>query len=364
MHIGLDIMGGIESFISYISNELANYNDNDITFCSISKPENSSSCFYSRLNSKIKTDYLVKEYKGFSISVIYSIYKYLLNSTAEIIHIHGFFYYYALAILLLHKKKTFVYTIHSDAFQENTKWDKKLFWYKKYCFKHRWMHAVTISPQSKESFTRLYGAKSRLIENGILRPLINVEDNKVEEFKVTNKTRIFLHPGRICKEKNQLVLCRVFNQLIAEGFDIVLLIAGTIQSEEIYCQIKPLLSKRIRFLGERNDISQLFYHSDGFCLPSLWEGLPITLLEALSVGCPPICSPVGGIVSVIKNGVNGILSSSSEEIDYFNAMKYFLNLSIKDIGKIKSECIKSFNKYDIKNVAKQYLSFYNEVLEC
>lgn len=46
-------------------------------------------------------------------------------------------------------------------------------------------------------------------------------------------------------------------------------------------------------------------HCDAMCLPSIWEGLPVTLLEALSVGCIPICSNVGGIPDVIESGMNG-----------------------------------------------------------
>ena len=49
--------------------------------------------------------------------------------------------------------------------------------------------------------------------------------------------------------------------------------------------------------------------------------MPVTLLEALSVGCIPICSPVGGIVNVVKHGVNGLLSKDSTEEEYYLTVK-------------------------------------------
>lgn len=68
-------------------------------------------------------------------------------------------------------------------------------------------------------------------------------------------------------------------------------------------------------------------YCDAMCLPSIWEGLPVTLLEALSVGCVPICSNVGGIPDVVESGINGFLSSSSSEEDYYEAMlEYFAKL--------------------------------------
>ena len=45
------------------------------------------------------------------------------------------------------------------------------------------------------------------------------------------------------------------------------------------------------------------YLSDAFCLTSVYEGLPISLLEAISCGCVPVCTPVGGITEVVHHEV-------------------------------------------------------------
>ena len=156
-----------------------------------------------------------------------------------------------------------------------------------------------------------------------------------------------MHAGRIDTPKNQIVLCKVFDRLVKDGEDVVLLIAGAKQSTEIYSKLEQYFSERIQYLGERNDVPDLMAYSDAMCLSSIWEGLPVTLLEALSVGCVPICTPVGGIPDVIKDNWNGILSTSASEEGYFQAVKRFISMSDIDYSKIKSDCTKT--RYNLKN---------------
>lgn len=359
MHIGLSLMGGAESVLIGLANTLSL--NNDVRVCSIFKP-GKGSVFYTRLSDRLKKEHLAIEKNGFSLKNLWKVFRYLKKSDAEIVHLHGFFYYYAIPIIFFHRRMKFVYTFHSDAFMENSKWDRRILWLKQFCMKHNWLYPVTISPESKESFTKLYGQDSLLIRNGIARPNVIDEPNEIDFARITKKTKVFFHPGRISLPKNQVVLCKVFQRLIKDGEDVVLLIAGTKQEKNIYNELEPMFCDRIRYLGERGDVPQLLSRSDGFCLPSIWEGLPITLLESLSVGCIPICSPVGGIVGVIRNGYNGFLSKSSSENDYYNCMKKYLTLSKEDLLSIKEHCRQSFDPYEISNMAGSYLRYYQELL--
>ena len=359
IHVGLSLMGGAESVVIGLANELSR--NNHVRVCSIFKPVDGG-VFYTRLSERVQKEHLGIEKKGFSFKNLWKIFKYLKNTDAEIVHFHGFFYYYVLPIILFHRRIKFVYTLHSDAFMENSKWDNRIMWLKTFCMKHHWMYPVTISPESKESFTKLYGLESRLIRNGVFRPNLAQSPNDVDFARITENTKVFFHPGRISTPKNQVVLCRVFKKLINDGEDVVLLIAGTKQDEPIFKELEPMFCERIRYLGERNDVPQLLARADGFCLPSIWEGLPITLLESLSVGCIPICSPVGGIVGVVKNGYNGFLSRSSSEEDYYDCMNKFLALTGTQIKLIKENCCKSFAPYEISNMVNSYLGYYKELL--
>lgn len=349
--------GGIESIICGLVNELST--NNDVTLATIFKPKKSD-IFEKKVDPAVKRISLGKVKPGFSLSEIFRIFRLINRGGYDIVHIHGFFYYYALSVVLLHKKVKFFYTIHSDARMENSMWDKRILWLKKWCFKRKYIRPITISPASKESFSKLYNTDSRLICNGIPKPIVTSSVNPLEKYKITPTTKIFIHAGRINIAKNQVVLCEAFSRLIKNGYDAVLLIAGGNYDETIMQQLQPFFGNRIVYLGERSDIPILFRFADAMCLPSIWEGLPVTLLEALSVGCIPICSPVGGIVNVITHKFNGLLSKDSSAEHYYNVLVEYMDMPDDNEMKMRNNCVESFAPYDIKQTAKQYELAYKD----
>ena len=349
------VSGGIEAIVCGLVNEMSK--TENVTLCTIFKPTEKD-VFYNKLLPEVKKANLGKLTFGLSIKEIFKIYKFVKKGNYDIVHVHGCFQYYFFAILLLYKKTRFFYTIHSDARKENQIWDWRLFKIKRFMFAHRWVVPVTISDVSQKSFTDLYNCSSELVYNGTLRPVISNAYNVIDELRLSSNTKVFVHAGRISKPKNQVVLCKVFEKLIREGKDIVLVIVGTAEEKEIFNDIKSFFSERIVYLGERNDVPELFARADAFCLPSIWEGMPVTLLEALSVGCIPICSPVGGIVNVIHSDVNGLLSKDSTEEEYYKTISYFLDMKDDKINAMKQSAADSFNKYDIKNCADNYIKIY------
>lgn len=347
--------GGIEAILCGLVNQMVN--TNNVTVATIFAPKETD-VFEKKLSKSVERISLGKVKPGFSISEIFKIYNLIKKGNYDIVHIHGFFYYYALSVLLLHRKVKFFYTIHSDAVMENSPWDKRIFRIKRYCFKKKYIHPITISEASQTSFSNLYKTKSTLIHNGVAQPTIDIKNNPIKQHKITPYTKIFVHAGRINKAKNQVVLCQAFEKLIIEGKDVVLLIAGGNNDHNIMEQLKPFFSERIKYIGERSDIPSLFYFADAMCLPSIWEGLPVTLLESLSVGCIPICSAVGGIVNVVKDGFNGFLSSDSSVDEYYKALTRYISMSNDEIMAMKKKCIDSFNPYNITTIANLYLEVY------
>jgi glycosyltransferase involved in cell wall biosynthesis len=68
----------------------------------------------------------------------------------------------------------------------------------------------------------------------------------------------------------------------------------------------------VHFAGNRGDVPCLLSIADCFVLSSLWEGLPIALLEAMRAGLPIIATNVDGTREVIENGVNGLLVPAAD----------------------------------------------------
>lgn len=68
------------------------------------------------------------------------------------------------------------------------------------------------------------------------------------------------------------------------------------------------ISDRFRKLGPIEDSTAFLNSVDGFCLTSLWEGMPLALLEAMAAGLPVVATPVGGVTEMIEDGRNGFLA--------------------------------------------------------
>lgn len=353
--------GGIESMINSLANEMCN--NHDVSVCSVFKPSEKWTP-WSNLDKRIKKYSLGKTSEGFSLREVFQIFVLIKKEKFDIVHVHGFFVYYMLSVLFLHRKTKFVYTVHSDAVKENTRWDKKFYCLKKCFFRRRFLNPVTISPTSQQSFFEYYRCDSSLISNGINEyPNSYETPSKTLINRIDNNTTVFINVGRIDTPKNQILLCKVFTDLISKGKDVMLYIAGPKTNQGIYEEMEPMFCNRIIYLGEISNAQEVFAQCDAMVMPSLWEGLPVTLLESMSVGCIPICSPAGGMKDVIKSGENGFLSLSAEFEDFENTVSHFLDMSPEEKQNMKYKARRTIQQeYSIKNTAKDYLNLYNQIL--
>ena len=80
------------------------------------------------------------------------------------------------------------------------------------------------------------------------------------------------------------------------------------------------LEHSVRFLGCRNDVPEFLSALDIYVLPSLWEGLPLALIEALAVGKPIVATSVGGNAEVVVDEVNGFLVAPREPVSLADAL--------------------------------------------
>ena len=105
-------------------------------------------------------------------------------------------------------------------------------------------------------------------------------------------TLVVGHVGRFMEQKNHRFLLDVFAELYRKRPDSLLVLVGggplkpeIKQRVEDYC-----LSSHVRFLGQRADVNKLYSAFDAFCLPSLYEGLPVVGIEAQATGLPILLS--------------------------------------------------------------------------
>lgn len=115
--------------------------------------------------------------------------------------------------------------------------------------------------------------------------------------------------GRLSEQKGHIYLVRAMPSLKERIPEIKLLVIGPGALEtSLKKEAASLgLGESVLFLGSRRDIPDLLAALDVFVMPSLWEGLPIALLEAMSFSLPVVVSEVGGVAEIVVNGKNGFL---------------------------------------------------------
>lgn len=88
--------------------------------------------------------------------------------------------------------------------------------------------------------------------------------------------------------------------------------------------------------------------------------MPITLIEAMACGCIPICTPVGGIVNTIEDGLSGYLSKTMREDDYYNSLIQYL----REPDKIDTHKLKEYYEENltIKACATNHVKLYEHSL--
>jgi colanic acid/amylovoran biosynthesis glycosyltransferase len=125
--------------------------------------------------------------------------------------------------------------------------------------------------------------------------------------------------GRLTPAKGQMVLLQSLKRLLAEGRNIHCLFIGdgSDRADLAAYATRHLPSEAVAFLGAVNPdrIRDYLYRTDIFVLPSFAEGVPIALMEAMSMEVPCISTMIAGVPELIRNGVDGLLVSPSDELE-------------------------------------------------
>ena len=117
--------------------------------------------------------------------------------------------------------------------------------------------------------------------------------------------------ARFVPQKDHLLLLSALREI--EGNWRLLLVGdGPLRSRVEQAARDYGLSSRIHFLGQRDDIHSLLTSADLFILPSKWEGLPLSILEAMRAGLPVIATEIGGVAEAVTDGVTGYLTTPGD----------------------------------------------------
>jgi glycosyltransferase involved in cell wall biosynthesis len=185
-----------------------------------------------------------------------------------------------------------------------------------------------------------------------------VISKKIDEKKYEKFT--FISVGRLEYQKNHRAIIESAKNLIGIGLQFELIIVGEgILRNDLQDLINKLaLNDYVKLYGQSKDVNSLLQKSHCFLMPSLWEGMPISILEAGVAKLPIIATAVGSIPEILY-GDCGIVTNLN---DFESKMKWALSNynSLKKYGdNLREKVVKD---YSIDRTLELHESMYNIVL--
>ena len=257
-----------------------------------------------RLDKKgVRIEYLDKK-PGFDASVIIKLVHLFKKEKPDVVHTHIYASKYALPAAAIAGVKKKIHTVHSMAQKEQGSLGKKV---NTFLYRHCGVVPVALSSEVKKSIGEVYGLQESIIPvvyNGIdLSKCIRKNDYKA------NGVFTIVHVGRFMKVKNHKTLIWAFARFAEkkESIRLQLLGEGELLDEMKDYAEKLKVADKVEFLGLQSNVYPYLNKADVFCLPSEYEGVPMTLIEAMGTGLPIVASNVGGIPDMLVNGENALL---------------------------------------------------------
>ncbi len=301
-------------------------------FCTLLEPD---SRMYARLERLDLPCTVLDKGEGINWSIPFRLSRLLRREHIELVNAHdiGATLYAAPAARLAGIGK-FVHTDHSQiltktSFQPVYRW----------ILRNLVTRSITVSLDLEEHLVREYGIPRAAVEtipNGIdVGRFADAADpaGLRRELRIPGGVPVVGTIGRLTKQKGTEYLIRAFDELSNRSPDAILVIVG---DGELRPDLEALAaglasSGSIVFTGIREDVPELLRLFDIFVLPSLWEGQPVTIMEAMAAGLPIVATDVGGNAEILHGGEYGLLVPPADPGELAAAMIELLG----DVGRAR-----------------------------
>jgi glycosyltransferase involved in cell wall biosynthesis len=292
------------------------------------------------------------------LEILWQIYKYLKNKKPQIVHTHLFGAdTWGRIAAIKARVPVIITTEHNINLSEG--------YFKRLIKKFLSLFAdriIAVSEGVKEYSIEEEGInpdKIEVIYNGI--DLNNFPFRGSKEISLENiKAGVI---ARLREQKGHIFLIRALPQIINKypGFRLKIIGGGELESGLKEAVSRLNLNKYVEFFGDRQDILQILNELDLFILPSLWEGLGMSVLEAQAVGVPVLVSNTGGLKEIVRDKINGVLFEPGDSGSIFEAIDWALR-NKAELPKIVSAGRKNVeDNFDLRQKIKKYEEVYQEL---
>jgi len=341
--IGTLMVGGAEVFLVNLISNL-NLSKYDVTVIVLDKENHTY--LEERLHTLNVKVYFLEKKPGFSIRTFLKMTKLLKEIKPDIIHGNIGGMIYSLPYIFLYKVKA-IHTMHTNPQIEYGKLKRKIL---KFFYKREKIIPVVISKENLNIFLDIYKLKKvYLIHNGIeLKKFL-------KKHQFANEIIRIGHVGRFEEVKNHKVIFQVYEKLKAKGYKVSLKLIGNGSLFAYYQKLYP----EVTFIQNSNEVEKELESIDFFLFPSLYEGFPLAIIEAMASGLVIIASNISGIKELIIDGKNGFKIDVNDVDGYVEKIeKIFLDSKLK--LSISTNNNYSAKRYSIEEMVRKYEKLYKE----
>lgn len=289
--------------------------------------------------------------RKWDIMFLWNLLKTILRLKPEVIHIHSsLMVFYTLLFPCFFRQTKMYQTIHNEV---TPAYVKVLKWIQVSGFLGIKLRQITISEKISRDFQKIFPKLSfTVIENGV-KALESFPSPKEERYEGSKRLVAIGHFGPA--KRFDLLADALESPLVSSSFKLEIIGEEKDPARPVTAYILSKKLDNVRLLGLRENVADYLANADALVISSSFEGMPLVMLEALSLGCPIITTPVGGIPDVIVPGVNGVLTKGLLLEDLVEALLHFDRLSSGQVNQIRENNRRLFHqRFGIDTCAQKY----------
>jgi glycosyltransferase involved in cell wall biosynthesis len=249
-------------------------------------------------------------------------------------------------------------SIHNDEpWLKNPGWRLWLRW-----LDRRVCHYIAISEQVRRHYMAAAGLEPHKIEKiyyGVtLKPTTAVSQEIRRQYQIPPNSFVVGFVGRLTHQKNVPLLLAALRQL--PDVHAVLVGDGELR-QELQAMANEWELTNVQFLGRQPDAAALMPAFDAFCLPSLFEGLGLVLVEAMLQEVPIIGSRAGAIPEILGDGKYGLLFNSNDVNGLVQAIHFIRQEQQSMAGMVERALSYAQNSFTVEAMVNQTIERYKKV---
>ncbi len=292
---------------------------------------------------------------GMDVSMVPKLAKIMRRERYDVVHTHLDVIKYAVAAAKLSGIRRCVHTVHNVAEEEAEGRLQKII--NTVYFRLGLSVPVALSPKVQRTIVSFYGMKEEkvpVVYNGV--DLSRCQPKTGYDLSAPAQ---LIHVGRFNYQKNHSGLLDAFSLILGKHHDCCLNLLGDgelRQEVETYAQELGIRDKVI-FHGSQSNVYPYLHSADIFLLPSKFEGMPMTIIEAMGTGLPVVASAVGGVPDMLRNGESGMLVSQEPQAVADAVLKLLEQDDLR--RKLGENAREDSVQFSAEHMAEAYCDIYN-----